>query len=102
MPSANGVVIVRSGPDAGLTFNLMDGDNIIGRDRGSAVELTDPAVSRRHAIIRSQSGGNVVYDLASKTGTSVNGSKLKGARLITGDRIAIGHTELRLMRPDAA
>jgi pSer/pThr/pTyr-binding forkhead associated (FHA) protein len=102
MPSANGVVVVRSGPDAGLTFNLMDGDNIIGRDRGSAVELSDPSVSRRHAIIRSQSGGYVVYDLASKTGTSVNGSKLKGARLITGDRIAIGHTELSLMRPDAA
>ena len=102
VPASNGVVVVRSGPDAGLTFNLMDGDNIIGRDRGSAVELSDPAVSRRHAIIRSQSGGYVVYDLASKTGTSVNGSKLKGARLITGDRIAIGHTELSLMRPDAA
>jgi len=101
-PASGGVVVVRSGPDAGRTFNLEEGDNLVGRDRDSAVELSDPTVSRRHAIIRSQSGGYVVYDLASKTGTYVDGTKLTGARLKTGDRIGVGHTELNLMRPHAA
>ena len=96
------MVVVRSGPDAGLTFNLQDGDNLVGRDRDSAVELSDSAVSRRHAIIRSQPGGYVVYDLASLTGTYVDGTKLSGARLKTGDRITVGKTELSLMRPYAA
>jgi pSer/pThr/pTyr-binding forkhead associated (FHA) protein len=101
-PTSGGVAVVRSGQDAGLTFNLEDGDNLVGRDRNSAVELSDPAVSRRHAIIRSQPGGYVVYDLASKTGTYIDGTRVAGARLKTGDRIAIGHTELSLMRPHAA
>ena len=101
-PASGGVVVVRSGPDAGRTFNLEDGDNLVGRDRDSAVELTDPSVSRRHAIIRRQPGGYIVYDLASKTGTHVDGAKLAGARLKPGDRIAVGHTELSLMRPRAA
>lgn len=101
-PASSGVAVVRSGPDAGRTFNLEDGDNLIGRDPASAIELSDPTVSRRHAVIRSQSGGYVVYDLASKTGTYVDGSKMAGARLKTGDRISVGHTELSLMRPQAA
>ncbi|MDA1257708.1 MAG: FHA domain-containing protein [Chloroflexi bacterium] len=101
-PASGGVVVVRSGPDAGRTYNLEDGDNLVGRDRDSAVELTDPSVSRRHAIIRSQANGFVVYDLASKTGTFVDGAKLSGTRLKPGDRIALGRTELSLMQPRAA
>lgn len=100
-PASGGVVVVRSGPDAGRTFNLEDGDNLVGRDRDATVELTDPSVSRRHAIIRRQPGGYMVYDLASKTGTHVDGTKLAGARLKPGDRIAVGRTELSLMRPAA-
>ena len=101
-PASGGVVVVRSGPDAGQTFNLEDGDNLVGRDRDAAVQLGDPSVSRRHAIIRSQAGGYIVYDLASKTGTHVDGAKLAGARLKPGDRISVGRTELSLMRPHAA
>ncbi|MBT6680516.1 MAG: FHA domain-containing protein [Chloroflexi bacterium] len=101
-PASTGVAVVRSGPDAGQTLNLEEGDNVIGRDPASAIELRDPTVSRRHAVIRSQPGGYVVYDLASRTGTYVDGMKMAGARLKTGDRIAVGHTELSLMRPHAA
>lgn len=101
-PASGGVVVVRSGPDAGRTFNLEDGDNLVGRDRDASVGLGDPSVSRRHAIIRSQAGGYIVYDLASKTGTYVDGAKLSGARLKPGDRIAVGRSELSLMWPNAA
>ena len=45
-----GVLIVQTGPDAGKSFPLVEGANVIGRNPGVAVQLTDDAVSREHAL----------------------------------------------------
>jgi len=68
----------------------------VGRDRGSDVVLSDPQVSRHHALIRRL--GNADFYLID-SGSS-NGSRLNGRRITTptlladGDRITIGCTTL--------
>lgn len=42
---------VLTGPDAGRTFDLHVGTNVVGRARGCDVRFTDPMVSKRHAKI---------------------------------------------------
>ena len=68
-----GVMIVQAGPDAGKSFPLVQGDNVVGRDPGSQVALSDDAVSRRHALIRLEQDNIIVFDLGSRTGTEVDG-----------------------------
>jgi pSer/pThr/pTyr-binding forkhead associated (FHA) protein/Zn-finger nucleic acid-binding protein len=57
------------------------------------VSLTDPRVSRMHAIIEVDGPDDVVLiDLASREGTSVNGKRINKARLHSGDQILMGAT----------
>lgn len=68
----------------------------IGRDRGNDIVLSDPQVSRQHALIR-RLGKADFYLIDSG---SSNGSRLNGRRITTptqlsdGDRITIGGTSL--------
>jgi pSer/pThr/pTyr-binding forkhead associated (FHA) protein len=97
--NGGGVLIAQAGPDAGQTFPLGPGDNVIGRDPGCNVLLSDDAASRRHAIIRREQNGFVVYDLGSWTGTKVNGKTVGGHRLSPGELISLGNAEIVLMKP---
>src|SRR5690606_37046765 len=45
------VLQVHSGPDAGRSFDLRPGVNLVGRGRHAAVRLNDPLVSTLHARI---------------------------------------------------
>ena len=99
MPGGGGgVLIAQSGPDAGKSFPIATGDNVIGRGADSAVLLNDDTVSRRHALIRSEEGRFVVFDLGSRTGTLVNGDPIGGHRLLAGETIALGGAEIVLMQ----
>ena len=93
------VLIAQSGPDSGRSFPLIEGDNTIGRDPGSQVLLTDEAVSRRHSMVRLEGDGLLVFDMGSRTGTSVNGEVIQGQEISVGDRFSIGRSEVVLMRP---
>ena len=95
--ASGGVLIVQSGPDAGRSFTLAQGDNLIGRDPDTAVSLTDETVSRKHALLRRDRGRSVIFDLGSRTGTQVDGKPMGGYRLSPGDSISLGGTELVLM-----
>ena len=97
--SAGGVMIVQSGPDAGKSFPLVQGDNAVGRDPTGQVVLSDEAVSRRHVLIRHEQGNAMVFDLGSRTGTQVDGGSLGGYVLSGGAIITLGTTELVLMQP---
>jgi len=67
----------------------------IGRLPESAVMVTDPNASRRHAEIRRVGGDVVVVDLNSTNGTRVNGATIRERKLADGDQIVIGTTVLR-------
>jgi len=62
---------------------------VVGRSSQADVHLTDPEVSRRHALLWREAGGIWVTDLASSNGTSLNGDPLSGvAEVADGDLLA--------------
>jgi DNA-binding winged helix-turn-helix (wHTH) protein len=78
---------------------LPDGASIIGRDPDCPVWVDASGVSRRHARIEVERGGEIVRlaDLGSKNGTFVDGSPIRGVVPVTnGSVIQIGCTELTL------
>ena len=67
----------------------------IGRDPTSGIPLRDPAVSRRHALLRADGDDVVIADLGSRTGVRLGGVRLEeGAALPLrgGGEIALGAT----------
>ena len=70
---------------------LLEGENIIGRDPDGALWIDHPSVSRRHARIVVAGGKAVLEDLDSKNGTFLGGKQLgKKAALADGDEVRIG------------
>ena len=95
------VLIAQSGPDSSKSFLVTPGDTAIGRDPASQVLLTDETVSRRHALVRSEADGLMVFDLGSQSGTQVGNEIIRGHELSGGDRIFIGRSEVVLMQPSS-
>jgi pSer/pThr/pTyr-binding forkhead associated (FHA) protein len=61
------------------------------------VELNDPDVSRRHAVVRRVNGGVALEDLDSTNGTFVNETRIRGiAEIAVGDRVRFGNTVWRV------
>ncbi len=70
---------------------LLEGENVIGRDPDGALWIDHPSVSRRHARIVVAGGKAVLEDLDSKNGTFLGGKRLaKKAALADGDEVRIG------------
>jgi len=61
----------------------------IGRDEDNELILKDEIISRKHAKIRPEKEGYVLYDMLSRNGTRVNRKKIKGHVLRNGDEIFI-------------
>jgi len=67
----------------------------IGRERDNELVLTDPRVSRYHAVIELDKDRWVIRDQHSANGTFVNGKRISvGKVLHPNDRIQIGETEM--------
>ncbi|MDF1799014.1 MAG: serine/threonine-protein kinase [Planctomycetota bacterium] len=67
---------------------------------GQVLVLDQPGVDATHCIIgRTKSGGWAIKDLGSHSGTRINGEKVAGARLRTGDRIELGTVSLEFVDP---
>lgn len=67
----------------------------IGRSPASDIQLEDPSVSRRHAVVTHRGGRTVLLDDRSLNGIFVNGERVGEAPLTDGDWIGIGHVSLR-------
>jgi ABC transport system ATP-binding/permease protein len=65
-------------------------DLIFGRSGEVDVLLSDPVVSRRHAMIESGPKGYRLLDLHSKSGSFVNGRRFDEHDLVIGDQIQLG------------
>ncbi|HEX6564477.1 MAG TPA: FHA domain-containing protein [Chthoniobacterales bacterium] len=63
---------------------------VFGRGDEVDVDLDDPAVSRRHAMIEARSDGFRLVDLKSKSGSFVNGRRFVDHELVIGDQIQFG------------
>ena len=94
-----GILVVKSGVDAGKTFPLSQGDNLIGRDSRCPVRLNEDSVSRKHATIHCDNGVFTIYDVGSRCGTYLNGQHIGGRDLSDGDVLAMGRSKLSIMVP---
>jgi S-DNA-T family DNA segregation ATPase FtsK/SpoIIIE len=96
---------VVGGPDAGLVLPLGQGDLVVGRGAACGFPLTDPDVSRRHAVISVGAGQVTVADLASSNGTRLRtpiGPLLLGDRpspWAVGSTLLVGSSAVRLSGP---
>jgi pSer/pThr/pTyr-binding forkhead associated (FHA) protein len=94
----NELVLIEEAPIDGLERPAAPGTTI-GRAECD-VELNDPDVSRRHAVIRQIDDGLAIEDLDSKNGTFVNGRRISGiVQIAAGDRIRFGNTVWRVGPP---
>jgi phosphoserine phosphatase RsbU/P len=69
----------------------------IGRQADRNLSLTNPQVSRQHAVVERDGDGFVVRDLGSRHGTLVNGVKVEMSRLQSGDQIQPGASNVVLV-----
>jgi len=81
------------------SFDLVEGDNIIGRDPDCAVWLNSPSVSRRHARISVDGRRRrlTLEDLHSSNGTFLGGAPVEGqVELCDGAAIRFGSVDMKL------
>ena len=87
------VVRIHSGPDAGKDFHVPQGHSTIGRGADADIMLNDPLVSKRHARLE-VSGGLELVDLNSANGVVVDGGLVQRVKVIPGQRIILGDSEI--------
>ena len=66
----------------------------LGRGFAATLQLEDPGVSRRHAIVVQRGGSVRILDDRSANGTWVNGRRVFDAELHDGDVIVLGRAVL--------
>jgi predicted component of type VI protein secretion system len=85
------LVFVESTPIHGREVPVLAGTTV-GRDDCDVV-LSDPEVSRRHAVVAESPEAFTIEDLGSTNGTWVNGERIAGPEPIrAGDEIRFGNT----------
>ncbi len=94
LPAEGGVLIVRSGSQAGATFMLSDPVTHLGRHPDSEIMLDDITVSRRHAEVERTANGYVTRDAGSLNGTYVNHQRIDESPLRQGDELQVGKFRL--------
>jgi ABC transport system ATP-binding/permease protein len=87
LASPIGSVLYKGTPTADIPLGA---DLIFGRSDEVDVLLSDPVVSRRHAMIESGPKGYRLLDLHSKSGSFVNGRRFDEHDLVIGDQIQLG------------
>src|SRR5262245_55338940 len=90
-------LVVVSGRDFGKSLTLDKEPVFIGKAKEANLELTDPAVSRRHLVVEPLRGGCRFRDEGSKNGSFYGGSRFSVIDVPAGAVIRIGQTELQLM-----
>ena len=95
-PPPQAWLVVRSGPRVGTQFGMgISRPNVIGRDPNKAdIVLDEESVSREHARVRFENGQFVLHDMASTSGTYINGNNIQRQMLYDNDRITLGRVEL--------
>jgi adenylate cyclase len=77
-------------------FPLREGPNVLGREKGCDIEIPDPRISSRHAVIMVQ-GENVEFvDQNSTNGIYIDDQRLRKGRWPAGATVFMGNTEMRL------
>jgi len=92
--SAEGVMVVRRGPNAGSSFALDKDVITAGRHPDSDIFLDDVTVSRRHVEVTRTPQGYRVRDVGSLNGTYLNRERIEESPLASGDEVQVGKFKL--------
>jgi pSer/pThr/pTyr-binding forkhead associated (FHA) protein len=69
---------------------------------GSGALIDDPSISQKHALLRRMTNVCRLYDLASTSGTSVDGVELGGVVLKSGDILKFGDVEVQFVHEESS
>ena len=95
LPRDTGVLLVRSGPQAGLRVRLNPTVTRLGRRPESDVYLDDITVSRNHVEVERKGDSFIVRDAGSLNGTYLNQARIDGdAQMVNGDELQVGKFKL--------
>jgi transcriptional regulator with PAS, ATPase and Fis domain len=87
-------LVVVTGKDERKEVLLQKPVVTIGTLGDSDLALTDPTVSRNHAVVEEKADGYLLRDLGSTNGTFLDGVKVREAYLSAGSVIRLGQTEI--------
>ncbi len=93
--SGRGRLMIVKGPDRGDTIAVEPRPRTVGSGAGCDVQLSDPAISRRHLEIQVGPEGVMVRDLGSTNGSFVQGARFNELTLGFGTEVTIGKTVLK-------
>ena len=88
--------MVLRGVDRGRAERLDREELSIGTAPSNGLQLTDPTVSRHHAVLQLTERGVLLRDLESTNGTRVDRRPIESVYVSPGDVIEVGATRLRL------
>jgi hypothetical protein len=94
LEKGSAVLVIKKGPDAGMSFTINRKVIVIGRHPESDIFLDDITVSRRHAEIRREESEFTLVDTGSLNGTYLNRERIEAIELNNGDEIQIGKFRL--------
>lgn len=89
-PEQNPRLVGIAGPFKGKILSIRSEEVAIGREPGNDLCADDPAMSRRHCLVRCENGQIKINDLGGRNGTLVNGSRIETKELQDRDRVAVG------------
>ena len=89
-------LLVHSGPASGQVIPLQRGRYCIGRS-GADINLADPDISRRHALLELSREAITIEDLGSSNGTRVDGHPISRAAISTDSVINCGATSFSIV-----
>ncbi len=98
------LLFMLSGPNAGDSYEVKDGTNLVGRGPDSDLQIIEQSISRKHARILLSGDRLFIEDLGSQNGTQINGHPVGSSFQIEikeGDFISLGSVLMSLGKPYA-
>ncbi|MFT7625217.1 MAG: pSer/pThr/pTyr-binding forkhead associated (FHA) protein [Myxococcota bacterium] len=83
-------------PGGPRVFELLEGEQTIGRAADADIVIRGDGLSRKHAVVTRDKDEIYCTDLDSKNGVFLNGIRIRSARLAPGDKVQIGSALLIL------
>lgn len=77
-------------------FPLKEGTNVLGRDKGCDIEIADPRISSKHALILVQGQDVEFIDQNSTNGIYAGEQRVRKGKWAPGSDVIMGSTEMRL------
>ncbi len=90
------VLKVTKGVDRGAKYQMLSSRVFIGRSEDCDIVLTDPKVSRNHALLEYNNNGLIVQNLSTSNKLLLNGQEVNQAFVSFGSVIQIGLTQIEV------